>query len=48
MLTVYDHLTSLQANTNTLPKALAGKTWDVLETAPEHFFVISDCPVMTF
>ena len=44
----YHHLTSLQANTNSLAKALAGKVWHVLETAPEEFFVISDCPVTTF
>ena len=44
----YYHLTSLQANSNSLAKALAGKVWHVLEAAPGEFFVISDCPVTTF
>jgi hypothetical protein len=44
----FHHLTSLQANTNSLVTALAAKIWHVLEAAPGKFFVISDCPVTTF
>ena len=44
----YYHLTSLQANTNSLATAVEGKVWHVLEAAPGEFFVISDCPVTTF
>jgi len=41
------HVSGLQRHTESLGRALAAKTWHVLQPPPGKFFILSDCPVTT-